>query len=75
MCDLITGLQSGVGGISSNATLVVSIPSHHDVAIHSPVGAPAANVEDRNVCTLLYRLGACMLASIFSFTTDPNLEV
>ena len=35
-------LQSRVGSISGNATLVVSVPGHHDVAIHTPVSAPAA---------------------------------
>ena len=36
-----TALNSGVAGLSSNATLVVLVPRHHDVSLHSPVCAPA----------------------------------
>ena len=34
-------LESWVGGIGGDSTLVVLVPCHQDVAIHSPVGAPA----------------------------------
>ena len=37
-------LQSGVGGITGNSTLVVLVSNHHDVAIHTPVGSPAVFV-------------------------------
>ena len=35
------GLQNGVGGIGGNATLVVLVPGHQNVATHSPVLPPA----------------------------------
>ena len=38
-------LESRVGGVSGNPTLVILVPRHHDVAIHSPVGAPAVEIE------------------------------
>ena len=38
-------LQSWVGGVGCNSTLIVLVPSHEDVAIHSPVGAPAVERE------------------------------
>ncbi len=34
-------LHGWIGGITGNPTLVIPVPGHHYVAIHSPVGAPA----------------------------------
>ena len=39
--QIVLILQSWVGGISSYATLVVLVPCHENVAIHTPVSAPA----------------------------------
>ena len=36
-----TQLHCGVAGLGSNATVVVIIAAHHDVALHAPIGAPA----------------------------------
>ena len=36
--------ESGVGGVRRDATLVVLVSGHHDVAAVSPVSAPAVRV-------------------------------
>ena len=40
-------LQGGVGGISGDATLVVLVSGHHDVALVSPVLAPTVYWRER----------------------------
>lgn len=35
------GLNNGVAGHGGDAAVVVAVPRHHDVALHSPSGAPA----------------------------------
>ncbi len=47
-------LKSWEGSISRNATLVVLISGHHDVATHSPVGSPAAQNTLNNTVPYLY---------------------
>ena len=34
-------LHKGVGGLGGDATLVVLVAGHHDVALHAPAGPPA----------------------------------
>ena len=34
-------LHYGVAGAGSNATVVVMVAAHHDVALHAPIAAPA----------------------------------
>ena len=41
MLVLCVLLYYGVGGVCSNATLVVEIPGHHDVTTFPPVFTPA----------------------------------
>ena len=36
-----SGSDHWVGGLSSDAAVVVPVPRHHDVAVHTPVSAPA----------------------------------
>lgn len=39
----VTHLQSRIGGISGDSTLVVSVTGHHNIATHSPAFAPAVS--------------------------------
>ena len=36
-----SGSDHWVGGLSGYAAVVVSVPRHHDVAVHTPASAPA----------------------------------
>ncbi len=63
----LSGLDNGVGGLSGNATLVVLVAGHHDVAFHTPFGAPA-------VCACVFvcvcvrvRLYVCACVCVYTF--------
>lgn len=43
-----TASEGRVGGISSNATLIVHVPSHQDVAIHPPVSSKTLQIKKYN---------------------------
>ncbi len=38
----LVALQGWIGGITGDPALVILVPRHQYVSIHSPVGAPAA---------------------------------
>ena len=52
-----SSLETWVGGIAGNSTLVVVVPGHHDVAIHTPTGTPALTQTDKPLNTKIYILG------------------
>ena len=47
--------ESGKGGVSGYATLIVAVPCHHNIATHPPIASPAVEHRDlRKPTTTLF---------------------